>query len=72
MSARRGRSKKAYCLPAKDLDKLKKWDCVTLMRFSKAKCRVLHLGQGTHWYQYKLGMKGWRAALPRRTWGTGG
>jgi len=50
-----------------DLDKLKKWAHVNLMRFNK----VLHIAQGNPCYQYKLGcgMKGLRAALPRRTWG---
>jgi len=40
------------------LDKRKNWACVNLMRFNKAKCKVLHLGQGNSHYQYRLGDEG--------------
>jgi len=42
----------------RDLEKLKKWACVDLTRFSKAKCKVLHLLRGKPHYQCRLGDEG--------------
>ena len=39
----------------RDLDRLKRWTPVSLIRFKKAKCKVLHLDQGNPRYVYKPG-----------------
>jgi len=52
-----------------DLDRLGRWTHGNLMKFSKAKCKVLHLGQGNPKHDIDWVMSGLKAALLRRTWG---
>ncbi|PKU26940.1 rna-directed dna polymerase from mobile element jockey-like [Limosa lapponica baueri] len=42
----------------RDVDRLKKWAHVNLMRFNKARGRVLHLGRCKPQYQHRLGHEG--------------
>ncbi|KAK4829105.1 hypothetical protein QYF61_002143 [Mycteria americana] len=38
----------------RDLDRLEKWVHGNLIKFNTAKCKVLHLGQSSPQYQYRL------------------
>jgi len=37
-----------------DLDRLEMWACVNHMKSNKAKCKVLHVGQGNSKHKYRL------------------
>jgi len=39
----------------RDLDRLERWACVNRVKFNKAKCNVLHVGQDNPKHKYRLG-----------------
>lgn len=51
----------------KNLDRLEEWAHVNLVKFKKAKCKVLHPHQGNSLYQYRLGDEQTESS-PEKNW----
>lgn len=50
----------------RDLIRLDRWACVSLIKFNKAKCKVLQLGQGNPKHKFRL-VREWIENTLRRT-----
>lgn len=53
----------------RDLDRLKRWDCASLIKFNKIKCNILHLGHGKPKYKHRLGREWIRNSLQEKDFG---
>jgi len=48
----------------RELDRLERWACVNRMKFNKALCKVLRVGQGNPKHKYRLGRE-WLESSPK-------
>jgi len=52
----------------RDLDRHERWARAHLMNFNKAKCKILHVGQGNPKHKYRLGREWtWGCSLMRNS-----